>query len=73
MVRIATENECYGNEMHGFAELGIGLDDEAEDPHRNICGKAVRGDTNGDPANGSPEDLPEGDGIGETGGDSPRT
>jgi hypothetical protein len=69
--RIATDNEFYGNEIYDFEGLAIALDDETRDAQRHICGNEIRGETNGDPEKVCPEELPEGDGIGHTGGDSP--
>ena len=69
--KIATDNEIYGNEIHDFRDLAIALDDETQDVQRRICGNDIQGETNGEPQKQCTGDLPEGDGVGHTGGDSP--
>jgi len=69
--RISTDNDIYGNEISEFGKLAIAFDDETRTAQRHVCGNTIRGDTNGDPEKNCPESLPEGDGIGHTGGDSP--
>lgn len=69
--KIATDNEIYGNEIYDYGGQAIALDDETMDAQRHICGNDIRGGTSGDPGKECPDELPEGDGIGHTGGDSP--
>ena len=69
--RIATENEIYGNEIHDFEEFAVAFDDETRDAQQHVCGNDIRGETNGDPGKECPDDLPDSDEIGHTGGDSP--
>ena len=71
--RIATDNEVYGNEIYDFEERAIALDEDTKNAQRHICGNDIRGETNGNPEKECPEDLPDGDGVGHTGGDSPYT
>jgi len=69
--KIATDNVIYGNEIYDFKYLAIALDDETQDAQRHICRNDIRGETTGDPEKECSEELPDGDGIGHTGGDSP--
>ena len=69
--RISTDNDIYGNEISEFGKLAIAFDDETGNAQRHVCGNDIRGETNGDPEKECPDSLPEGDGIGHTGGDSP--
>lgn len=69
--KIATDNEIYGNEIYDFGGKAIALDDETKDAQRHICGNDIRGDTNGDPEKACSNELPDGDSVGHTGGDSP--
>ncbi|MEF8785102.1 MAG: DUF1565 domain-containing protein [Haloarculaceae archaeon] len=69
--RISTDNEIYGNEIHDFGNLAIAFDNETRDAQRHVCGNDIRGETNGMPEKECAEDLPRGDGIGHTGGNSP--
>jgi hypothetical protein len=69
--KIATDNEIYGNEIYDFKGKAIALDDETRDAQRHLCGNDIRGDTNGNPEMECSEGLPDGEGVGHTGGDSP--
>jgi hypothetical protein len=69
--RIATENEIYGNEIYDFGKRAIALDEETRDAQRHVCGNDVRGETNGTPEEQCPDGLPDGEGVGHTGGESP--
>jgi len=71
--RIATDNEIYGNEISGFGGEAIAFDEDTIDAQRHVCGNDIEGSTNGDPEKECPAELPAGDGIGHTGGDSPYT
>jgi len=48
-------------------------DEDTIDAQRHVCGNDIEGSTNGDPEKECPAELPAGDGIGHTGGDSPYT
>lgn len=69
--KIATDNEIYGNEIYDFKGKAIALDDETKDAQRYLCGNDIQGDTNGNPEMECSEGLPDGEGVGHTGGDSP--
>jgi hypothetical protein len=69
--KIARDNEIYGNQIHDFGGKAIALNEETRDAQTHICGNDIRGETSGDPKKACPEELPTGDGIGHTGGDSP--
>jgi len=69
---IATDNEIYGNEVRGFELQAVAFDEETRDAQRRVCGNDVQGATNGDPESECPDGLPEGDGVGHTGGESQR-
>jgi hypothetical protein len=69
--QIATANAIYGNEIHEFGNQAIAFDAETRDAQRHVCGNDVSGETNGRPEKACPAAVPEGDGIGHTGGDSP--
>ncbi len=69
--RIATNNEIYGNEIHGFDGEAIALHEGTLNAQRHICGNDIQGDTSGNPEKDCPEELPAAGGIGHTGGDSP--
>lgn len=69
--KIATQNEIYGNEIYDFDGEAIGLDEDTIDAQRHVCGNDIRGETSGTPEKPCPEELPDGDGVGHTGGDSP--
>lgn len=69
--RIATDNEIYGNEIYDFEKQAIAFDEGTRDAQRHVCGNDIRGETNGSPEKQCSENLPEGSGIGHTGGDSP--
>jgi len=68
---IATDNEIYGNEIYDFGGEAIALDDATKDAQRHICGNDIRGATSGDPETECSAELPDGTGVGHTGGDSP--
>lgn len=69
--RIATNHEIYGNEIHDYGGKAIALNEETRDAQKHICGNDIRGETNGNPETPCPEELPSGEEIGHTGGDSP--
>lgn len=69
--RIATDNEIYGNQIYDFDGKAIAFDEETEDAQRHVCGNDIRGETSGTPEKPCPEELPDGNGVGHTGGDSP--
>ena len=69
------DNAIYGNRVAGFPEGAIlFVDDEhgqTAEEQRIYCGNEVEGDADGRPARRCPDSVPEGDGVGHTGGDSP--
>jgi hypothetical protein len=69
--RIATDNEIYGNEIHGFEKKAIAFDEETADAQQHVCGNDIEGETSGTPEKECPDSLPEGDAVGHTGGESP--
>lgn len=75
--RLGTGHTVYGNRIGGFQEAAIRLK-WASPEKQTICRNDVRGaiiDHAGEryTQDGCPENLPEGDGIGHTGGNSPWT
>lgn len=69
--RIATDNEIYGNEIYNFGNKAIAFDEETRDAQRVVCGNVIQGDMDGSPEESCSADLPNAEGIGHTGGDSP--
>lgn len=69
-----TNNTIYGNRLldnRGMAVQFSYPNDQGEDEQRAICGNEYNGPTHGSPDKKCPDGLPEGDGIGDLGGDSP--
>lgn len=63
-------NAVYGNRIQGFDGNDVELGTDPVDQEL-LCGNDVSESTHGDPDAPCPTDLPEGDGIGHLGGDSP--
>ncbi|MFA1611004.1 hypothetical protein [Halobellus rubicundus] len=68
------ENDLYGNYFHDFTDVALGFEDREKvslDDQRHVCGNRVEPDR-GQPLTAECRgDLPEGSGVGHTGGDSP--
>lgn len=71
--RGGTDNSVYGNRITGFDDAAIAypVDSQTEADQRRVCGNEYDGESMGDPDASCSSDLPQGDGIGHTGGDSP--
>lgn len=69
------DNEIYLNKVTGFEEMAFRfpLKDEGQTPDDQslLCGNRYDGQTDGNPDKSCPPEVPEGDGIGHLGGDSP--
>lgn len=69
-----TNNAIYGNRLvdnRGKALRFAYPDSQGWEAQRVICGNEYNGQTHGDPDRVCPSELPKGDGIGHTGGESP--
>lgn len=67
-----TDNEIYGNEFVGSgADAVIYTHETSEEEQTLVCGNRVTGGTEGTPGTQCPDSIPEGDGVGHTGGASP--
>lgn len=67
-----TANAIYGNEFTDVGALAINYTEEtSESAQRIVCGNVVDSETEGRPGQSCPSNLPTGNGIGHTGGDSP--
>lgn len=74
-----TGNAVYGNRIVDNEGLAVAFHsirheadfDNGPDVQETICGNEIGGETMGEPERGCPEWVPDGDGIGHTGGDSP--
>lgn len=69
-------NAIYGNRLVNHAGGVIGFSspewfDGGPSAQRALCGNEITGEAEGDPGKACPEDVPAGDGVGHTGGDSP--
>ena len=67
-------NDVYGNEISGFGGEALTLPEWLDGEPReqgNVCGNDVTGETDFDPEQSCSDAVPEGDGIGHLGGDSP--
>lgn len=68
----ATENAVYGNRIRDSGVRSIAITDEvsaADQSH--ICGNDVQKGGPNQPEEACPEEVPDGNGVGHTGGDSP--
>lgn len=72
--RAGTGNAIYGNEVTGFDGRSIThvpwIDGDPY-PQDHVCGNEVDSPADFDPEEPCPDEVPDGDGIGHTGGDSP--
>lgn len=70
-----TDNAIYGNHLLDYEGYAIAMpyrdEGQSQPEQRVICGNMYNGNSLGDPGQACPEDVPEGDGIGHLGGDSP--
>lgn len=70
-----TDNEIYGNRVIGFDDYAFRFpqskNGQTPDAQRFFCGNEYDGPTDGEPGKSCPDAVPEGDGIGHSGGDSP--
>lgn len=67
-----TGNAVYGNRIRGSGNKAVNItSDVSAADQRVLCGNDIEGTTDGKPAKSCPSDVPAGDGIGHTGGDSP--
>ncbi|WP_313694861.1 hypothetical protein [Halorarum halobium] len=70
-----SNNAIYGNRLTGNDGLALSLpyrsDGQGQADQRIVCGNEYDGETHGDPDDACGADVPAGDGIGHTGGDSP--
>lgn len=71
--RGGTDNAVYGNRIAGFDDLAVAflIEEQGQSAQRFVCGNDVDGRTHGDPGQPCPSEVPAGDGVGHTGGDSP--
>lgn len=65
-----TMHSIYGNVIEGFDGRALRIS-TTPDEQRVICGNETTGPTDGETGAPCPTDLPDGDGIGHLGGDSP--
>lgn len=65
-----TAHSIYGNTIDGFGEKTLQIDTTAEEQD-TLCGNEITGSADGDLGQACPRDVPEGDGRGHLGGDSP--
>jgi hypothetical protein len=69
-----TGNDVYGNEISGFGGEALTLTEWVDgEPleQGHVCGNDVTGETDFDPEQSCSAAVPEGDGVGHLGGDSP--
>jgi len=72
--RAGRNNDIYGNSITGFDGEAITLTEWVDgDPFEqgHVCGNEIDGETDFDPEKSCSGDVPDGDGVGHTGGDSP--
>ncbi|GAA0725186.1 hypothetical protein J2744_000873 [Halorubrum trapanicum] len=71
--RGGTDNAVYGNRIAGFDDAAIAypVDSQTERDQRRVCGNEYDGESTGDPGASCSSAVPQGDGLGHTGGDSP--
>lgn len=73
--RGGTDNALYGNHVTGFAEGAFSFpnseDGQSPGAQRIYCGNVTDGPSDGAPGAECSDDVPDGAGIGHTGGDSP--
>jgi len=72
--RAGKGNAIYGNEVAGFDKEAITLTEwlDAEPfEQEHVCGNDVEGETDFSPGESCPASVPDGDGVGHLGGDSP--
>lgn len=68
----ATGSAVYGNHISGSEQKALRFTpDTSPDEQRVLCGNEVEAPADDDPTKTCPADLPSGDGVGHTGGDSP--
>lgn len=65
-----TGHEIYGNIIKGYGQKALDIDSYVND-EQILCGNDITGETDGEPEKTCDSNLPEGEGIGHTGGDSP--
>lgn len=69
------DNEIYGNVVTGFDDKAFHFpfadSGQSPDAQRYFCGNTYTGPTDGEPDAQCPDEVPEGDGVGHLGGDSP--
>lgn len=72
--RGGTDNAVYGNRLSGFDDAAVAypVERQTQADQRYVCGNDVDGETDGDPTGACPADVPDGDGVGHRGGESPR-
>ncbi|WP_311174122.1 DUF1565 domain-containing protein [Halobellus ordinarius] len=71
-----TNNAIYGNRLLNNDGLALRFaypDTQGQDAQRIICGNEYNGQTHGEPDRSCPNEIPAGDGVGHTGGESPWT
>lgn len=69
-----TNNQIYGNRLldnNGRAISFAYPDGQGQQAQRIICGNKYNGETHGNPDRTCPDEIPQSDGIGHTGGPSP--
>jgi len=71
--RGGTDNAVYGNRITGYGNkaLVFTIDSQTQADQDHVCNNEYDGRTDGDPDASCPESVPDGDGVGHTGGDSP--
>lgn len=68
----ATENAVYGNHVRGSGQRSIGITDEVSAADQgHICGNDVQKGGVSQSEEACPAEVPAGNGVGHTGGDSP--
>lgn len=71
--RGGTDHAVYGNRITGFDDSAIAfpIDSQTQTDQRYVCDNEYDGRTDGEPGVACPDSVPEGDGVGHLGGDSP--
>lgn len=65
-------NSVHGNRIVGYDGKALRFPhSQGQDDQRHVCGNEYDGITDGKPDEPCPEDVPRGEGIGHTGGESP--
>lgn len=68
--RVGDDHSIYGNRFENFANAAMRID-AALSEQQIVCGNEINGPPGNAPESPCPTDIPEGDGIGHLGGDSP--